>query len=57
VEGSQRSVKKKKFDIDDPELKKILNSPEQSKKIQSIFFNYDKGPPRILTNIEVFLEE
>lgn len=57
MEESRKSVRKILFDVNAPELKLILSSPHQSKKIQSIFFNYEKGPPRVLTKVEVLMEE
>ncbi len=46
---------RKTYPANDPKLKSILENPETSSQVVSIFFKYDEGPPRTVTEVELLI--
>lgn len=46
-------VKRRKYDPNDPALRMILTNTQKNRRILGVFFEYDDGPPRTLTSVEL----
>ncbi|MBF0286671.1 MAG: hypothetical protein HQM14_02540 [SAR324 cluster bacterium] len=55
VQTRQGITIRKTYPANDPKLKSILENPETSSQVVSIFFKYDDGPPRTVTEVELLI--
>lgn len=53
TETEEKKLLRKKYSIDDPELKLMLHQPQKSKDVLAAFFNYKKEEPRTLESVDL----